>query len=38
MLNEFLQMLQQSLGTTTGYNASGETNSSIAALVVNYQS
>lgn len=31
-------MLQQSLGTMTGYNSSGETNNSISALVVNYQS
>jgi len=38
VLNEFLQMLQQSLGTTSGYNATGEANNSIAALVVNYQS
>jgi hypothetical protein len=38
VLDEFLQTLQQSLSSTTGYNSSGEANNMIAALVVNYQS
>jgi hypothetical protein len=37
LLDQFLQLLQQSTGATTNYSADGQANTAISALVFNYQ-